>query len=97
LLIENNTPDKDMPEDGDFGWEFFTAASKEAKKSYMLSTLVSNIPYQYTDIFRFILQEMGHEEAASSIAYRTVDHQSKIYLPSLTTKKSMVCMEFFKE
>jgi len=95
-LIRSGQHDSMIDGDGEFGWEFFTAASKEAKEDYMISVLTGNIPYQYTNIFWDILKSAEHDEAASFIANRSIDHESMITIPKYTTN-NILNYEFFKE
>jgi len=99
-IIHNPTLIKDHGSDGNdgdlnYGWEFFTLDTKEAKKRYLLAQLSGNIPYSQLEIFKFILRELGYTEVAEKIDDMGVDHQSAMLFPS--NINGGVHSEFFSE
>lgn len=78
---------------GDYGWNFFTSATPEAKKHYMLSQLMYSVPYMYKEIMFNVLDEIGQSAARSTIADMSVDHQSVMTFPK--TAYGDIHMGFF--
>jgi len=95
-LISSGERDELINLDGEYGWDFFTAASKEAKEDYLTSVLLSNIPLNYVEIFIELFSDADFKDAASFIRYRSIDHQSKIFLPKLVTS-NIVNYPFFSD
>jgi len=81
--------------DDGFGWNFFTCASKECKKKYMIGQLIANI-YEIEEPLKFLAKELGIEEQVTPFIDARVDHQSGIELPKYYYNKN-VNMKFFEE
>jgi organic radical activating enzyme len=83
--------DKDVY-DREFGWNFFTAASKEAKKDYVALTVYSNLARIYpNDIAFAVAKELfGYDLRLDEYGVSGyIDHQSVIALPRSWDEKSL--------
>lgn len=82
-------------EDGEFQWNFFTAASKEARDEYMAHMLRQNLASSMSrDLIEVIMK--GLELPRRDPSNYGIDHQSLYTLPrSFGTEN--VSVEFFKE
>ena len=102
--LKNVSDDYDVEED--FGWNYFTLASKEAKDDYITAMLVQNLSHEdafTTDITQLILKGLGlnlNEETKKELdlyGYCSgIDHQSLYILPK-EHGTNCVSIQFFKE
>lgn len=88
--------------DDDFGWDYFTITSKEAKELYFASMLYHSIIHTTkSDIFAsVILKGIGISEETLNLLsekYGTVDHQSTITFPYEYGSKDVIDLNFAKE
>ena len=92
--------------DGDFGWDFFTLVSKQAKSQYMAAMLSQNLSRDVNDrftrdIIRLILKglDLPANVTTDSDMYgynSYIDHQSLYLLPAEFGSRS-VSIQFFNE
>lgn len=102
--LKNVSDDYDVEED--FGWNYFTLASKEAKDDYITAMLVQNLSHEdafTTDIIQLILKGLGlnlNEETKKELnlyGYCSgIDHQSLYILPK-EHGTNCISVQFFKE
>lgn len=96
IFAPNNVFEDDYD---DFGWSFFTVASKEGKQQYLAATLRENLTHDFPDaIVDLILK--GLDLPNSKTTYwgdtLTVDHQSRYNIP-LEFGTKTVSIDFYKE
>lgn len=89
---------------GDFGWDFFTCKTREAKESYLLSTLKSNFPRKnriYFDRWVKLYLNDVFEDIDSlyklNVEGYGIDHQSIITLPNDYSNPNFPSVEFFTD
>ena len=78
--------------DKEFGWDFFTAASKEAKTDYLAMTIYANLNriYPHDVAFAVTKEIFGFELEQDSYGVSGyVDHQSEIALPRNWDEKNL--------
>jgi len=92
----NISSEPDNAEDREeFGWEFFTLTSKEAKKDYMLAQLACNLDYSSLPTIYFLLDELGHNVVQEKINNLSVDHESVLIFPRYPS--GQLDLNFYKE
>lgn len=81
--------------DGDFGWNFFTAASRESRDEYMAHMLRQNLDRTMSlDLIEVIMKGLGLPRLSAS-SYG-IDHQSLYILPKNFNSEGP-SIEFFNE
>lgn len=91
IFLDELVSDRDVG-DREFGWNFFTAASEEAKKDYVALTVYSNLARIYpNDIAFAIVKELfGYDLEKDEYGVAGyVDHQSEIALPRSWDEKTL--------
>lgn len=82
--------------DSEFGWDFFTAGTKEAKSNYMLQQLKYNIPRVSLEAMKFIGEKKGFSDKIEDIVDGYIDHQSVISFPTYKGSDT-IHMKFFED
>jgi MoaA/NifB/PqqE/SkfB family radical SAM enzyme len=100
LIFLDNAKD-DKVEDREFGWDFFTAASKSAKKDYLSLLLYYSLRHLTNNerISKIITSEMtgcnlNFEYSDDNYAY--IEHQSIYHLP-LNWEETDIDIDFFND
>lgn len=100
IFTDKPTAISDDYDPTDFGWEYFTIASKQGVLEYLRATLYSHMKYNvHPDYVECIIDNwVGHNFKWSDDEYNNpiVDHQSLIALP-LVFDESAIDKRFFDE
>ena len=99
-IIHHPAPLPSDQSTGDFGWDFFTLASKEAKQEYMISQFLGSMPYWVRDSMSYFFDKMGYQDLINKISDMYVDHESQMVFPSVCTRPNedkVINLKFFDE
>lgn len=81
-----------------FGWSFFTAASREAKEAYLDLCLFDAVSYSDQQILKYLIDEYAKDSKLEQLSAGYVDHESRIHFPKCSLRYDAdINLEFFKE